>query len=350
MDGFEQFFSVISWLLILIFIHLSLYPWMKRILPVVAIPLSWTAGIILMALGSWYAVYCGLPPILGLLPSVLAIIGSLYSGQYSSYRDIPGEWRYYLLFIAVFTAFLIVRAYNPDINGAEKFMDHGFLASIIRSPVVPPLDPWFAGGNLNVYYYFGHWMMAVPALVAGIPSYILFNLALPTIAALSALNLYGAGNLLLKHSRLFPVLAFFIVNPYFVYLALKGIPSSSLLWDSSRVILNTINEYPLFSFLFGDVHAHVLGILPQTYLVLMVTLAITCWKSLSFSPRMALIGLTALGLSVIPVVNSWDVLIWAPMVLATGIFLLPVNAMYILFSKTPESGLPECVILSVKRR
>ena len=41
---------------------------------------------------------------------------------------------------------LTVRFVNPTISYAEKFMDHAFLASIMRSPVVPPLDPWFAGG------------------------------------------------------------------------------------------------------------------------------------------------------------------------------------------------------------
>lgn len=316
-----QIIAVISWLFLITLFHLSLYPWIKEFLPRVAVPVSWTSGMILTALSTWYAVFCGLPPVFGLLPMVLAFICTVVFHKNGYYRDIPSEWRYYLLFLFVFFTMLIVRAYNPDINGAEKFMDHAFLASILRVPMVPPLDPWFAGGFLTMYYYFGHWMIATPAMMAGIPSNILFNLALPTIAALSAVNLYGTGHLVLKNGRLLPVLAFFMVNPYFIYLALTGTQSFTLLWDSSRVITNTINEYPLFSFLFGDVHAHVLGILAQSFLILMVITAVTCWNN-GVKTRLLIIILTALGLSLTPVVNSWDVLIWAPMILATGLWLI----------------------------
>ncbi|PWR70751.1 DUF2298 domain-containing protein [Methanospirillum stamsii] len=318
----DQVFAVLSWFVVLVAIHLSLYPWIKKILPKVAVPVSGTGGFILFSLGSWYSVYLGFSPLMGLVPVMLLYIGVMVLKLGHFYLEIPKEWRYYLLFIVVFAAFLVVRMFNPDINGAEKFMDHGFLASILRNPMVPPLDPWFAGGELNVYYYFGHWMVAMPAFIAGIPSNLLFNLVLPTIAALSALNLYGAGNVVLKHVRILPVLAFFIVNPYFIFLALTGTASFTLLWDSSRVILNTINEYPLFSFLFGDVHAHVLGILPQTFLVLMVTIALTCWKSVTRTGRGVIILLTSLGLSIIPAVNSWDILIWAPMILAVGFCMI----------------------------
>ena len=316
-----QIVAVISWLFLLTIFQLSLYPWIKEFLPRVAVPVSWTAGMILTALATWYAVFCGLPLVAGLLPMVLAFVCTVAFRKTGFYKDIPSEWRYYLLFFFVFFTMLIVRAYNPDINGAEKFMDHGFLASMLRTPMVPPLDPWFAGGFLTMYYYFGHWMMAIPAMIVKIPSNFLFNLALPTIAAISAVNLYGAGHLVLKHGRLLPVLAFFVVNPYFIYLALTGTQSFTLLWDSSRVIINTINEYPLFSFLFGDVHAHVLGILAQSFLILMVITAVTCWNN-GAKTRILIILLTALGLSVTPVVNSWDVLIWAPMVLATGLWLI----------------------------
>ena len=316
-----QIVAVVSWLFLLFIFQLSFYPWIKEYLPRVAVPISWTAGLILTALATWYAVFCGLPPYAGLLPVILAFVITGVFHKTGHYRSIPSEWRYYLLFAGVFLAMLIVRAYNPDINGAEKFMDHGFLASILRAPLVPPLDPWFAGGFLNVYYYFGHWIIATPAMGTGIPSNILFNLALPTIAALSAINLYGVGNLILKNVRLLPVLAFFVVNPYFIYLALTGTRAFTLLWDSSRVIQDTINEYPLFSFLFGDVHAHVLGILAQSFLVIMVTAAFVCWRD-GTRTRILILLMTALGLSVIPVVNSWDVLIWAPLILATGLCLI----------------------------
>ncbi|MFH0968029.1 MAG: DUF2298 domain-containing protein, partial [Methanobacteriota archaeon] len=225
---------------------------------------------------------------------------------------------------------LLLRVYSPDISSAEKFMDHGFIASMMRSPGIPPLDPWFSGGDLSVYYYLGHWMLAAMGLITGIPSNILFTLALPTIAALAAVNIYGAGHLLLSRFRLLPVVFLFLMNPAFVQLAISGTEWGKLLWDSTRVIGGTINEYPLFSFIFGDVHAHVLGFLPQTTLLLLITLAITCWMKMSPFSRGFLILLTGLALGSIPPTNSWDILIEAPLVILSGVILLlnsvPINS------------------------
>lgn len=318
----DQIIAVISWLSLLFFIHISVYPLVRKFLPSVAVPLSWSAGFFILSFSSWYATYLGFPLITGMIPliAILCYCGIIY--RKNAFKGFIAGWNYYLLFFIVFATMLIVRMYNPDINGAEKFMDHAFLASIIHTPMVPPLDPWFAGERLGVYYYFGHWMIASSGFIAGIPSAILFNLALPTIAALSSINIYGCGVLLLKKSRLLPVLAFFIVNPYFIYLVLSGNDSFSLLWNSSRVILNTINEYPLFSFLFGDIHAHVMGILPQTFLILLITVALSSWLKISGRGRILIVILTALGLALIPAVNSWDILIWVPMIIVSAICLI----------------------------
>lgn len=317
----NQILAVISWLIVLMGIHLSFYPLLKDKLPKIAIPVSLTGGILTCTMLSWYAVLVGLPLITGLVPVLILLVWSVGKERRDAFTGISSEWPYYLIFFLCFFTMLVVRAYNPDINGAEKFMDHAFLASIMRDPLVPPFDPWFAGGFLNVYYYLGHWMIAFLGTAAGVKSPILFNLALPTIASLSAVNLYGVGTLLLRRLRILPVLAFFIVNPYFIYLVLTGTNSFSLLWDSSRVIESTINEYPLFSFLFGDVHAHVLGILLQTFLILMVTAVVTCFGSWKSSGRVAAIFFTLICLAMIPAVHSWDVFIWAPMILVTGIIL-----------------------------
>ena len=91
---------------------------------------------------------------------------------------------------------LEVRFLNPSISYAEKFMDHAFLASIINNPVIPPIDPWYSGGDLNMYYYMGHWMMGALGYIAGIKSTIVFNLVLPTVFANAGVALYASGKLL----------------------------------------------------------------------------------------------------------------------------------------------------------
>jgi YYY domain-containing protein len=164
-------------------------------------------------------------------------------------------------------------------------------------------------------------MIASLGLNAGIPSNFVFNLALPTIAAVVAVNLYGVGHLLLSRFRLLPVLFLFLINPAFLQLTISGTEWSKLLWDSTRVIDGTINEYPLFSFIFGDVHAHVLGFIPQSTLILLITLALISFNRMNPVQRLMVILTTALALGSIPPTNTWDIFIYAPLIIVVGILL-----------------------------
>ncbi|PWR71523.1 DUF2298 domain-containing protein [Methanospirillum lacunae] len=321
---------ILAWIVLLFFLHFSLIPFLQPHFKKIFIPLAFSLSLLLYTLISFWSAFFHLPVQLALFPFVLGIGYSYVKigrknglrGFFTCYSVVTSEWRYYLLFIVVFLAMLSLRIYSPDISSAEKFMDHGFISSMMRMPVIPPLDPWFAGGDLSVYYYLGHWMLASLGLTAGIPSTVLFTMALPTIAAYTAVNMYGIGHLLLPRLRLIPVVLLFLMNPAFVHLALAGTEWSKLLWDSTRVIDGTINEYPLFSFIFGDVHAHVLDFFPQTTLILLITLAITCWKEMHPVSRLVLILSSGLALGSIPPTNTWDILIQAPLVLITGAILL----------------------------
>jgi YYY domain-containing protein len=206
-------------------------------------------------------------------------------------------------------------------------MDHGFLASVIRDPVVPPLDPWFAGGTLNVYYYLGYWMLGCLAIVSGVPSNIAFNLSLPTIFAFSAVGLYATGTLLLDRFRWLPLVTLLLPNPALAFQLITGTavnPSydASLSWLGTRAITNTINEYPLFSFVWGDVHAHVISIFNQVFLIFLLFFAYKRWQSLDNSARGMVMTLIAVSLGSMPLINTWDVLLYAPLVMLTELFIL----------------------------
>jgi YYY domain-containing protein len=216
---------------------------------------------------------------------------------------------------------LDVRFVNPTISYAEKFMDHAFLASVMRNPVVPPLDPWFSGGFLNVYYYLGYWMIGCLGIVAGAPSNIVFNLALPTIFGMTALSLYAVGTLALDRFRWLPLLVLFIPNLSFFSQIIQG-GWSTVLWDSTRTISNTINEYPLFSFLWGDVHAHVISLFNQVFLIFLLFFAYTRWESLRTRDKYSVGIFTAFSLGSMPLINTWDVLLYAPFVVLTGALIL----------------------------
>ena len=321
MEFWVQLLSIISWLILLKFLQLSVYPLLRSPLGKLAYPVSFSAGILSFSALSWYLGLLRLPVALAALP-FLALLGWAVMKDRYSWDDLKPHLTWDLVFLFAFAAMLVVRLANPAIIGAEKFMDHAFIASLMRSPVVPPPDPWYAGGAMNIYYYGGYWMMGILGTLTGVPSSVVFNLALPTALALAAVNLYGIGDLLLPRFKWFPVLTLVLVNPAFIRLLILGNGTAGILWDSTRVITDTINEYTLFSFLWGDVHPHVLDIFNQVFLLFILIIALTCWYRLGRAGQIALVVLSALSLGSMPVMNTWDVLVYAPVTILFGALIL----------------------------
>src|SRR6185312_124946 len=77
-------------------------------------------------------------------------------------------WEEVMFFICLLV-WSYVRATNPDIHGLEKYMDFGFVNSILRSTYFPPRDIWFTPFPIN-YYYFGHLITATLTKLSSIPS------------------------------------------------------------------------------------------------------------------------------------------------------------------------------------
>jgi len=267
-----------------------------------------------------------LPVHLALLPFLALLAYHLFRKDYSI-PELKSAWRWEAVFLIAFFMMLDVRFASPTISFAEKFMDHGFLASVIRSPVVPPLDPWFSGGFLNVYYYLGYWMLGCLAIVSGVPSSIAFNLSLPTVFALSAVSLYTIGTLLLERFRWLPLITLIMPNPALVFQLVTGRAvnpgyDASLSWLGTRTITSTINEYPLFSFIWGDVHAHVVSIFNQVFLLFLLFFAYKRWETLERQQKVLVMALIAVSPGSMPLINPWDVLLYAPPVLITAVLIL----------------------------
>lgn len=319
--GFEVYaLNVLTWLAVVKILQISLAPVLVRTLPRIGYAAAYPASILLFALIAWYAGLAGLPIQIAFIPFAAAI-------AYAAYRRllIPAEIKrnlpFDLVFLLFFTFMLLVRFVNPTISFAEKFMDHAFLASMISAPIVPPLDPWYAGGTLAVYYYLGYWIVASLAIGAGVPSPVAFNLGLPTVLGLSAVTLYAFGREIIPKYPLLPVMALILPNPSFVYHALLGESLQTVMWESTRTITNTINEYPLFSFLWGDLHAHVIGLFNQSFFILLIVYAYRSWGELTERGRIVLCALAVLSLGSMPGINSWDVLVYAPITIAAGVLI-----------------------------
>jgi len=194
-----------------------------------------------------------------------------------------------LLFIVFFILGVLIRYLNPDLwhpyRGGEKPMDLAFLNAIIRSTTFPPFDPWFSGYSLN-YYYFGHFMVAFLSKLSGIPAYISYNLAIPTFFAYSSALIFGFSSsfvYLYRKSKdlqfnwfriplytgLFSVFSILIFGNFDAVIQILNIilnfQESFDYWRSTRIIsMNStgleINEFPFFTFLFADLHAHLMSI------------------------------------------------------------------------------------------
>ena len=141
---------------------------------------------------SFRAVWCGVAVILTAVGS-WGIWWFLRRGSVSD--ELLRPWRTRaivaaeLVFWAVFGLFLVYRLINPDSYhpfwGGEKPMEFAHINAILRSAHFPPVDPWYAGGFIN-YYYYGEYLVAFLIKLTGIPSEIAFNLAQPTIVAMLA--------------------------------------------------------------------------------------------------------------------------------------------------------------------
>jgi YYY domain-containing protein len=321
----EHLLFVCAWLIVYLILQLCtwlvLRPWLS---PTLALPASFAASLLFSCLISWYLAWLEFPP--AFTPGIFLILAGIVLHEVQRARkDIlsdlkEGKWHYVLFFIVFFTM-LIVRMLSPNIDGGEKFMDHAFLASIMRAPLVPPPDPWFAGETLNVYYYLGYWCFAVLAIIAKIPSWIAFQLVLPTVSSVAAVQLYGIGKLLLKRVSLLPVICLFIVNPAFIYQYISETGTFYVLWNSSRVIEAAITEYPLFTFLFGDVHAHAMALFNQTFFILIIVYLFTQWKKLVNAEKGTCAILIGISLGTMPGLHSWDALIYGMIFGLAAIFI-----------------------------
>ena len=171
-----------------------------------------------------------------------------------------------------------VKAHEPSIRGLEKFMDFGFMNSILHSRYFPPADMWYPPYPVN-YYYFGHLVTAVLTKLSGIDLGYTFNLMLATIFALCFTMSYSIGKQLIRGGGLLTAfLVTFAGNMQTIYAFTKGYSGENVqaFWklgwlfpgglqsywyaNATRFIPYTIHEFPSYSFVVSDVHGHVLSI------------------------------------------------------------------------------------------
>jgi YYY domain-containing protein len=240
-------------------------------------------------------------------------------------------------------------------KGGERPMDFSYFNAMIKSSTFPPYDPWFAGGYIN-YYYYGFVLVAMPVKLLGIVPSLAYNFILPTLFAIVAVGAFCIGWNLLDSTRtqeqrseggtgsfwadtrliagglaaalmvglgnLGTVRMIYralqqlaapggVIDPANIFQRLAWTAQGLALtiggqtlpigrgewyWNPSRVIPpgggNEITEFPLFTFLYSDLHAHMLA---MPLALLAVAWAVGVLRARRVSVLTLLIGGVAIG-------------------------------------------------------
>ena len=334
--------------------------------------LSKPLGILLVSYLFWVLGLAHIPTVQPIAIALVLLMAAL--SVYIAYRNfddlrdfIVREWRTIVIAEAIFLVFFIgwtlFRSYDPFINHTEQPMDLALLSASINSQVGHPEDPWLRGEPIS-YYYFGYWMMGALSQISAIQSHISYNLALALIPAMSAMGIFGivfnmvrmdiarmdkarrnlaiiagiaAALFLVVVSNLEGVLEFMRLNGmgsqgFYDWIRINDLPGPIVtppqswtppdFWwwfHASRVINtfdgvhfidNTIQEFPFFSFLLGDMHPHVMSI---PFIALFVGIALNIyrltsdfWRNYRSVYPYAIVITAALVLGGIGFNNLWD--------------------------------------------
>ena len=195
---------VILWYLAITAIGLIAFPIAYRMLP--ALPgrgfaFSRVLGMLLWGFAFW------LLSSLGVLQNdpggLLIALAVLIALSVWAWRDLDkGELNAWLrdnrrlvitievLFAIAFVFFVLARSANPAIVATEKPMELAFINAILRSPSMPPNDPWLSGYAIS-YYYFGYVQTAMLAMITGATGGEAFTLALALVFSLTAVGSFG---------------------------------------------------------------------------------------------------------------------------------------------------------------
>jgi YYY domain-containing protein len=348
--GWANRFPVLTWLLVVIGVTILAFPISLAIfrrLPDRGILFATPLGILLVGYPTWLSSHLGWVDFSRESAFLSFILVAIASGIILAFqgRDmlsfIRSRWRYVVsveaLFLIAFFSFLLIRMANPDLwhpwRGGEKPMDLAYLTAVVKSINMPPYDPWFAGGYLN-YYYLGHFLLGNLIKVTGIAPAIAYNLAIPLLFAVTVTGAFTLGYNLAEIVRRHrfpgallrgPILAGILSFLFVVVLgnldgAVQLIQGSwdviqgekfprFEFWRSSRMVPGqlVITEFPFWTFLFADLHAHLM-VIPFTLVALGLVLALIMDDPVK-SNWVGIAGRTlilALVVGAFAAINTWE--------------------------------------------
>lgn len=246
-----------------------------------------------------------------LLVALLCLaVNYLYFWRYKKKHSNSFRWNVKLilleevLFFVLFGVWTYLVCYDPAAYGTEKFMDYGFMTSMMRTEYLPPQDTWYSGEAIN-YYYGGQYLAAFLTKLSGISVGKGYNFMRTMISAMAFVLPFSVVyqllyKLQLRHeqrvkktvtvlgSALAGLAVAFCGNMHYVLYSLiptilswfTGNPVSYYYPNSTRYIGHnpevagdkTIHEFPSYSFVVGDLHAHMVNLI---FVLVVVGLALS---------------------------------------------------------------------------
>ena len=194
-------------------------------------------------------------------------------------------YRIEICFIVLLLLVCYLKAFYPDANSSEKYMDYGYMAVIDHSDYMPPKDSWLSGKTIN-YYYFGHYICTYTIKLSTVGVNYGYNFSLITLFLILffanysiCFNLLSMNNSNKKKSLpliggLLGALAISVAGNFHYVVYKMIIPAYNTIfhlesdyiysfYDSTRYIGHNpdtidkaLTEFPSFSAIVGDMHSH----------------------------------------------------------------------------------------------
>lgn len=257
-----------------------------------------------------------------------------------------------VIFFVLFLLWTYVAGFHPAAYGTEKFMDFGFMQSMMKSTTIPAIDMWYSQKPMN-YYYGGQYLAVFFTKLTTTSVEITYNLMRTFVAAFAFVLPFSLVRQMLcdrmkgedrKHREWIASFGGFLAGGavslsgnmhYIIYgkilpliQKLSGTQTEeSHYWfpDATRYIGHdpetldrTIHEFPAYSFVLGDLHAHVINV----FLVLTVIGLLYGWLRYNGGKSWCqpVVVLGGLFLGIFQFSNTWDFAIYYVVICAALFF------------------------------
>ena len=188
------------------------------------------------------------------------------------------------LLLAVFLMWTYFAGFRAQAYGTEKFMDYGFMAAMMRDDTLPARDLWYSLNDIN-YYYGGQYYAVFLTKLSGAVIEVTYNLMRAFAAAFAFVLPFSivyhmvndrakSGAVSIVGGLLSGAAVSFAGNMHYVLYGLFGnvfkLSGYEDYWfpSSTRYIGHNpltddqcIHEFPSYSFVLGDLHAHVVNVM-----------------------------------------------------------------------------------------